>query len=96
MATNLNLTDMEVCYKVFKRDVLKAIVIKENRFGFEVEITAKVSRGDWRIYEVPVSYYGRSYAEGKKITWRDGLRALWCILRYRRGVGKLRNAPSPQ
>jgi glycosyltransferase involved in cell wall biosynthesis len=83
MMTNLNLTDMEVCYKVFKRDVLKDIKIRENRFGFEVEITAKVARKKWRIYEVPISYYGRDYAEGKKITWKDGFRALWCILKYR-------------
>jgi glycosyltransferase involved in cell wall biosynthesis len=83
MMTNLNLTDMEVCYKVFKREVLKDIKIRENRFGFEVEITAKVARKKWRIYEVPISYYGRDYAEGKKITWKDGFRALWCILKYR-------------
>jgi glycosyltransferase involved in cell wall biosynthesis len=83
MMTNLNLTDMEVCYKVFKREVLKDIVICENRFGFEVEITAKVARQKWRIYEVPISYYGRDYAEGKKITWKDGFHALWCILKYR-------------
>ncbi len=83
MMTNLNLTDMEVCYKAFRRDVLRSIVLREDRFGFEVEVTAKVARGHWRIYEVPVSYYGRSYEEGKKITWRDGVRALWCIFRYR-------------
>lgn len=83
MMTNLNLTDMEVCYKVFRREVLAGITLQEERFGFEVEITAKIARGRWRIYEVPVSYYGRSYEEGKKITWRDGFRALWCILKYR-------------
>lgn len=83
MMTNLNLTDMEVCYKVFRREVLQSIVLQEERFGFEVEITAKVAHGKWRIYEVPVSYYGRSYEEGKKITWRDGFRALWCIFKYR-------------
>ena len=84
MMTDLNLTDMEVCYKVFKREVLDSIRIEENRFGFEVEITAKVARGKtWRVYEVPISYYGRNYSEGKKITWRDGVRALWCILKYR-------------
>lgn len=83
MMTDLNLTDMEVCYKMFRREVLQTLVIEENRFGFEVEITAKVARGKkWRIYEVPVSYYGRSYAEGKKITWRDGFRAIWCIFKY--------------
>jgi glycosyltransferase involved in cell wall biosynthesis len=85
MMTNLNLTDMEVCYKVFRREVLQGIEIKENRFGFEVEITAKVARKRCRIYEVPVSYHGRTYEEGKKIGWKDGVRALWCILRYRLG-----------
>lgn len=83
MMTNLNLTDMEVCYKVFRREVLQSISLKEDRFGFEVEITAKVSHGKWRIYEVPISYYGRSYEEGKKITWKDGFRAIWCIIKYR-------------
>ena len=83
MMTNLNLTDMEVCYKVFKREVLQDIRIRENRFGFEVEITAKVARKKWRIYEVPISYRGRDYAEGKKVGWKDGFRALWCILKYR-------------
>lgn len=83
MMTNINLTDMEVCYKVFRREVLQAIHLKEDRFGFEVEITAKIARARWRIYEVPISYYGRSYEEGKKITWKDGFRALWCILKYR-------------
>ncbi len=83
MMTNLNLTDMEVCYKVFRREVLQGLRIREDRFGFEVEITAKVARKRWRVYEVPISYYGRDYAEGKKITWRDGVRALWCILKYR-------------
>jgi len=84
MMTNLNLSDMEVGYKVFKKDVLSAISLREARFGVEVEITAKIARNKkWKIYEVPVSYYGRDYAEGKKITWRDGFRALWCILKYR-------------
>ena len=84
MMTDLNLTDMEVCYKMFKKEVLDSIVLKEDRFGFEVEITAKIARGKkWRIYEVPISYYGRSYTEGKKITWKDGVRALWCIFKYR-------------
>lgn len=84
MMTDLNLTDVEVCLKVFKREVLKEITLKENRFGIEIELVAKVARKKkWRIYEVPVSYYGRTYTEGKKITWRDGLRALWCILKYR-------------
>ena len=82
MFTNLNLTDMETCYKVFRRDVLQKIKIEENRFGFEPEITAKVSKLNVVIFEVGISYYGRSYAEGKKIGWRDGFRALWAILKY--------------
>ncbi len=82
MATDLNLTDMETCYKLFRRDILQRIILRENRFGFEPEITAKVSRMNVRIYEVAVSYYGRTYAEGKKIGWKDGFRALWCILKY--------------
>lgn len=81
--TNLNLTDMETCYKVFRREVLQGIHLKSNRFGFEPEITAKVAKGKWRVYEVPISYAGRSYEEGKKITWKDGFQALWCIVRYR-------------
>jgi glycosyltransferase involved in cell wall biosynthesis len=82
MLTDLNLTDMEVCYKVFRREVLAQITIEEDRFGFEPEITAKVARLGCRIYEVGVSYAGRTYSEGKKIGWRDGLRAMWCILKY--------------
>jgi glycosyltransferase involved in cell wall biosynthesis len=82
MATNLNLSDMETCYKVFRREIIQAIPIQEDRFGFEPEITAKVARAGVRIYEVPISYYGRTYAEGKKINWRDGVRALVCILKY--------------
>jgi glycosyltransferase involved in cell wall biosynthesis len=82
MFTNLNLTDMETCYKVFRMDVLKRIKIEENRFGFEPEITAKVSKLNVVIFEMGISYYGRSYAEGKKIGWRDGFRALWAILKY--------------
>jgi len=85
MMTNLNLTDMEVCYKVFKREILQSIPLKEDRFGFEVEITAKVARKRCRIYEVPISYHGRTYEDGKKIGWKDGVRAIWCILRYRLG-----------
>jgi glycosyltransferase involved in cell wall biosynthesis len=85
MFTNLKLTDMETCYKVFRREVLKNIQIKSDRFGFEPEITAKVAKGNWRIYEVPISYAGRTYEEGKKITWKDGVQALWCIIRYRLG-----------
>jgi SAM-dependent methyltransferase len=82
MVTDLNLTDMETCYKVFRREVLESIVIDEDRFGFEPEITAKVAHQGWRIYEVGVSYAGRTYAEGKKIGWKDGVRALYCIARY--------------
>jgi glycosyltransferase involved in cell wall biosynthesis len=82
MATNLNISDMETCYKLFRREVLQKITIEENRFGFEPEITAKVSRLGVRIYEVPISYYGRTYAEGKKIGWRDGVSALRCIFKY--------------
>jgi glycosyltransferase involved in cell wall biosynthesis len=82
MATNINLTDMETCYKVFRREVLQRIEIEENRFGFEPEITAKVARLGVVIYEVGISYYGRTYAEGKKIGWRDGFRALWAIAKY--------------
>lgn len=82
MCTNLNLTDMETCYKMFRREVIQAIKIEENRFGFEPEITAKVARGGYRIYEVGISYYGRTYAEGKKIGWRDGFRAIFAILKY--------------
>lgn len=82
MFTNINLTDMETGYKVFTRQVISGIAICENRFGFEPEITAKVSRQRCRIYEVGISYSGRSYEEGKKIGWRDGLRALWCIFKY--------------
>lgn len=82
MTTNLNLTDMEVCYKVFKRDVIQSIPLKENRFGFEVEVTAKIARRKLKIYEVPISYYGRDYDEGKKIGWKDGFSALRCIVRY--------------
>ncbi len=81
--TNLNLTDMETCYKLFKSEIIKSIELKENRFGFEPEITAKISRvKNIRIYEVGISYYGRTYEEGKKIGWRDGFRAIWCILKY--------------
>lgn len=84
MCTNLNLTDMEVCYKVFKTDVIRRITLKSNRFGFEPEVTAKISklRPRLKIYEVGVAYHGRSYEEGKKITWKDGISAVYCILRY--------------
>lgn len=82
MFTNLNLTDMETCYKAFRREVLQSFTLEENRFGVEPEITAKIARGTWRIYEVGISYDGRTYAEGKKIGWRDGVRAIYCIVRY--------------
>ncbi|HAI10873.1 MAG TPA: glycosyl transferase [Phycisphaerales bacterium] len=82
MFTDLNLTDMETCYKVFKREIIQNIDIKENRFGFEPEITAKISRMKCRIFEVGISYSGRTYEEGKKIGWKDGVRAIWCILKY--------------
>jgi glycosyltransferase involved in cell wall biosynthesis len=81
--TNLNLTDMETCYKVFRREVIQAIDLEENRFGVEPEVTAKVAaHPEWRVYEVGISYRGRTYADGKKIGWRDGIRAVWCILKY--------------
>ncbi len=83
MFTNLNLTDMETCYKLFKREIIQSIHLKENRFGFEPEVTAKIARiPNIRIYEVGISYYGRTYAEGKKINWKDGFRAIYCILKY--------------
>ncbi|MBU1076022.1 MAG: glycosyltransferase family 2 protein [Spirochaetes bacterium] len=82
MLTNLDLTDMETCYKVFKADVIKRVYIKENRFGVEPEITAKISKMNVRIYEIGISYYGRTYEQGKKIGWKDGVRAVWCILKY--------------
>jgi glycosyltransferase involved in cell wall biosynthesis len=82
MGTNINLTDMETCYKVFRREVLQKITIEENRFGFEPEITAKVAKLECVIYEVGISYYGRTYKEGKKIGWRDGFRALYAIIKY--------------
>lgn len=83
MLTNLNLTDIETCYKVFRKEVLNSFTLVSNRFTVEPEITAKVARGGWRIYEVGISYSGRSYTEGKKITWKDGLVAFWAILRFR-------------
>jgi glycosyltransferase involved in cell wall biosynthesis len=82
MFTNLDLTDMETCYKVFRREIIQGITIEENRFGFEPEITAKVAKTRCRIYEVGISYYGRTYDEGKKIGWKDGFRALYCIVKY--------------
>jgi glycosyltransferase involved in cell wall biosynthesis len=82
MFTNLNLTDMETCYKVFRKEIIQKINIQENRFGFEPEITAKVAKMKCRIYEVGISYYGRTYQEGKKIGWKDGMRAIYCIIKY--------------
>jgi glycosyltransferase involved in cell wall biosynthesis len=97
--TNMNLTDMETCYKMFRRELIQSIPLKENRFGFEPEITAKIARiPDLRIYEVGISYYGRTYAEGKKINWKDGFRAIYCILKYnlfrKRGKSALISLPS--
>ena len=82
MFTDLNLTDMETCYKAFRTEIIQSIPIREKRFGFEPEITAKVAKRRCRIYEVGISYYGRTYDEGKKIGWKDGVRAVWCILKY--------------
>lgn len=82
MFTDLNLTDMETCYKVFRREVISSIHLEENRFGIEPELTAKIAAGRWRVYEVGISYAGRTYEEGKKIGWKDGLRAFYCIVRY--------------
>ena len=92
MLTNLNMTDMETCYKVFRREVIQAIPIEEDRFGFEPEITVKVAKRKLRVYEVGISYWGRTYAEGKKIGWKDGVRALWCLLKYSM---KERELPEP-
>jgi glycosyltransferase involved in cell wall biosynthesis len=82
MITNLNMTDMETCYKVFRREVIQAIPLEEDRFGFEPEITVKIAKRNLRVYEVGISYWGRTYAEGKKIGWKDGFRALWCLVKY--------------
>ncbi|MEG3640025.1 glycosyltransferase family 2 protein [Magnetococcus sp. PR-3] len=82
MFTNLNLTDMETCFKMFRREIIQSIDIEENRFGFEPEVTAKLAKTHCRIYEVGISYYGRTYAEGKKIGWKDGFRAIYCIVKY--------------
>ena len=83
MFTNINLTDMECCYKAFKTEVIKEINLKEKRFGFEPEVTAKIAKKNLKIYEVGIKYFGRKYSEGKKITWVDGLRAIYCIIYYR-------------
>jgi len=82
MLTNLNMTDMETCYKVFRREVIQAIRLEEDRFGFEPEITVKIAKRNLRVYEVGIGYWGRTYAEGKKVGWKDGIRALWCLLKY--------------
>jgi len=95
MMTNLNLSDMETCYKVFRRELIQSIVLEEDRFGFEPEITCKLSRMRTRIYEVGISYHGRTYDEGKKIGMKDGIRALWCILKYRFKPLRLRPAAFP-
>ena len=95
MATDLNLTDMETCYKAFRREVIQSLELHEDRFGVEPELTAKVAAGRWRIYEVGISYQGRTYDEGKKINWRDGVRAVICIVKYspvRRRAGLRRRA----
>jgi hypothetical protein len=82
MMTNLNLTDMETCYKVFRREVIQKVTIRSNRFGVEPEITAKIARMGVRVYEIPISYHGRSYTEGKKIGWKDAVSAFYCIIKY--------------
>lgn len=82
MFTNLNMTDMETCYKAFRREVIQAIHIEEDRFGFEPEVTVKIAKRNLRVYEVGIGYWGRTYAEGKKINWKDGFRALWCLVKY--------------
>lgn len=96
MFTNLNLTDIETCYKVFRRELIQSIPLREERFGIEPEITAKLARARARIYEVPISYHGRTYEEGKKIGWRDGFRALWCILKYNLSPEKPVTAARPE
>ncbi|MGA1985106.1 MAG: glycosyltransferase family 2 protein [Candidatus Sulfotelmatobacter sp.] len=94
--TNLNLTDMETCYKAFRREVIQSIPLEEDRFGFEPEITVKISRMNLRIYEIGISYSGRTYAEGKKIGWKDGVRALWCLLKYAIKVPRANERLSPK
>jgi len=93
--TNLNLTDMETCYKAFRREIIQSITIKEDRFGFEPEITAKVAALRCRIYEVGISYSGRTYEEGKKIGWKDGFRAVWCMIKYHFATGKRKARAEP-
>ena len=94
MVTDINLSDVWTCYKAFRREVLEGIDLREDRFGFEQEITIKIARRGWRVYEAPISYYGRTYGEGKKITWKDGVRALWCLLRYGFLAGSTRPSPA--
>jgi glycosyltransferase involved in cell wall biosynthesis len=96
MFTNLNLTDMETGFKVFRRDVIQSIKLEQNRFGFEPEVTVKISRMKLRIYEVGISYHGRTYEEGKKIGWKDGVQALWCILKYSIKARRTVYTPSPE
>ena len=99
MTSGLNLTDMETCYKAFRREVIQSILLEEDRFGFEPEVTAKVARGRYRVYEVPISYHGRTYEEGKKIGWKDGVRALYAILKFavkRSPPAKKVPAPAPR
>src|SRR5262249_36297013 len=93
--TNLNLTDMETCYKMFRREVIQSVKIEENRFGFEPEVTAKIAAMRCRVKEVGISYSGRTYEEGKKIGWKDGPRAVWCIIKYRRRRGAVRGGTRP-
>ena len=91
--TNINLSDMETCYKVFRREIIQSIPIEENRFGFEPEITVKIAKRRLRIYEVGISYWGRTYEEGKKIGWKDGARAVWCLLKYSLKEARVPSAP---
>ncbi len=94
--TNMNMTDMETCYKIFRREILQSIPIEEDRFGFEPEITVKIAKRHLRVYEVGISYWGRTYEEGKKIGWKDGVRALWCLLKYTLKEPRLSPRPEPQ
>ncbi len=96
MFTNLNLSDMETGFKVFRREVIQSIRLEQNRFGFEPEVTVKISRMNLRIYEVGISYYGRTYEEGKKIGWKDGVKALWCIVKYSIKTRRSAYQPTPQ
>lgn len=94
MITNLNMTDMETCYKVFRREVIQSVTLKEDRFGFDPEVTVKIAKRDLRVYEVGISYWGRTYAEGKKIGWKDGVRVLWCLLKYALKEPRSKAAPT--